>query len=201
MAQTTWKCQRCGISDTHKDHMKVEMVGEKKPVAKRYHEACYTEHLKEKAFKEEERVKLDALNETIKYIYGVKDVPNPAWSLIQQLRNGEPVFQGKKHKDKLTKRYKEGYDYLLIRDTFEYCSETIEDANRRIAFDGFMGAFRYALTIIIDKIYVVEQRQKERERQEALVEKHIQELNESDLDFKSSFKKKNTSVDITEFLD
>jgi hypothetical protein len=171
----------------------------KKPVYKRYHKHCHELYLKDKEFREQEQIKKDALNETIKEIYGVKDIPNQAWTLIACLREGNPVFGSKQ---KITKRYKEGYDYLLIKETFEYCTDTIEYWNRVKNFDGFMSAFKYAMSIIIDKIYVVEQRKKDRERQQMMTDKHLEELNNDEHDFVSGFKKKEKSnTDITDFLD
>lgn len=197
--KTTWKCQHCEISDTHEDDMEFEMVGDKKPVKRRYHKHCWQEHLKDKEFKADEQVKKDALNEVLKEIYGVKEIPNHAWALLEKLRGGNPVFGAKQN---IGKRYKEGYEYPLIKETFEYCSDTIEYWNSVKNFDGFMRAFKYALSIIIDKIYVVEQRVKQREKQEILIEKHIENMEDGSQGFESSYKKPSKSnTDITDFLD
>ena len=40
MARTV-KCQRCGISDTVKDDLEFELVGEKKPQKKYYHKVIH----------------------------------------------------------------------------------------------------------------------------------------------------------------
>jgi hypothetical protein len=196
MAQTR-KCQYCKDKGLLED-MKIEIVGQAKPVRKFYHENCHNEFLKEKAFKEKEQSELDELTETIKSIYGVKDLPRQAFSLLQKLRNGDPVFGAKQ---KTGKRYKQGYEYTLIKETFEHCSETIHYWNSVKGFEGFMGAFKYALTIIIDKIYFVEQRVKERESKKAMIDKHVAEVEYDEHIFEHSYKKKSSDTDITNFLD
>lgn len=199
MAKRTRKCQVCGIDDTLMEEMECEIVGVKTKIPKYYHKKCYGKHLKEKKFKEEEQVKMDALNETLKEIYGVSQIPSQAWTLLQNMRNGEPVF-GKRQR--LSHRYKQGYDYLLIRDTFDYVSDTIEYHNRTKNFDGFMKAFKYGLAIVIDKIYFVELRNEKREQQKKMIEKHFETVSAEDMEFKSSYKRKEKSnTDITEFLD
>ena len=198
LAKKTRKCQYCKIDDTLKEDMEFEMVGIKKPVAKFYHKDCFQKHLEDKAFKEEERKKKDELNEVIKEIYGVKEVPNSAWVLLEKLRNGEPIFGPRQ---KMNKRYKEGYDYILIKETFEYCSDTIEYYNGLKDFNGFMGAFKYALSIIIDKIYIVEKRMQEKEHQRTLMKKHEIEV-DMDVSSHSNYKKPSKSnTDISSFLD
>lgn len=196
MAKKTRKCQRCKLDDTLMEEMDFEVVGEKRPLKKFYHKGCYQEHLKEKQFKQEEAEKLDKLVHTIQEIYGVSSLPNQVYPFLQKLRNGEPVYG----KQQVTKRYKEGYDYLLIEETFDYCSSTIEYYNSVKNFDGFMSAFRYALSIIIDKIYLVEQRVKARERAEIVADKHMAQV-EQEESYSSNYKKPTQTNDITDFLD
>ncbi|MFS0905695.1 hypothetical protein AB3N02_21865 [Priestia aryabhattai] len=199
MGKVTRKCQICGIDDTHMDDMKFEVVGIKRPQKKYYHELCYEEHLKQQAFKDKEAKELDELRLVIQEIYGIDPLPNPAYPFLQKIRNGEPALAGKKKYDK---RYKEGYSYPLIKETFEYCSDSIERANATKNFDGFMGAFRYGLAIIIDKLYFVEQRARKREQQKRQIEKHVEELAGTEQTFETSYKKpKKSKVDISAFLD
>jgi hypothetical protein len=197
MAGKTRKCQWCKEQGSL-DSMVVEMVGNTKPVRKFYHNNCHVKYLEDKAFKEHEAKELDKLTETIKRIYGVKELPRTAFTLLQNLRNGEPVF-GKRQQ--IGKRYKQGYTYSLIEETFDHCSDTIEYWNGVKSFDGFMGAFKYALTIVIDKIYFVEQRAVERAKKQNLIEKHIAETQHEEQEFESSYKKKTSNTDITDFLD
>lgn len=199
MAKLTRKCQRCKIEDTKMEEMEFEIVGEKRKLRKFYHKHCFQEHLVEKKFKEEEAVKLDKLVQTIQKIYGVDPLPQQAFPFLQKLRNGEPVFGARQ---KMDKRYKEGYDYLLIEETYDYCSNTIEYYNGVKSFDGFMSAFKYALSIIIDKIYLVEQRVKQREKSRIAMERQIAQVEAEDQIFETTYKKpKKNKADITDFLD
>lgn len=190
----TLKCQRCGVSDTIKEEMEFELVGAKQ-TKRYYHKHCFQEHLKDKAFKEQERVELDKLVEVIKSIYGVKTLPNSCYPFLQDLRNGTKFF------GKYDYKYKEGYTYDLIADTFNYCSETIEYWNGRKNFNGFTSALRYGLAIVCDKLSIVEQRRRDKERQEELINKHVETVEIESDEFVSSFKKKKTNTDITDFLD
>ena len=192
----TIKCQRCKVSDTVKAEMAVEYVGAKN-TPKYYHKSCFEEHLKEKEFKEKERKELDKLVNVIKNIYGVKKLPNPVYPLLQDLRNGTEFF------GKFDYKYKEGYTYDLIAETYEYCTDTIEYWNTRKNFGGFTHAFRYGLAIVCDKLSIVEQRRKDREKQRLMIEKQIENMKGDDQIFESNFKKKTPSknVDIMDFLD
>lgn len=190
------KCQWCNISDTPKDQMEFELVGEK--TKKYYHKDCWDKYLKHKEFLADEMLKKNELNEVLKDIYGVKELPNQAWVLLEKLRGGNPVFGAKQQ---IGKRYREGYEYPLIKETFEYCSDTIEYWNGVKNFNGFMSAFKYALSIVIDKIYIVEQRVENVKKQQAMMEKHLEKVEDTYEEFKTGFKKKTKNTDITDFLD
>ena len=178
------------------DDMEFEMVGIKKPAKKYYHKKCFEEHLKEKAFKEQERVELDKLIEVIKDIYGVKDVPKTAYPYLQDLRNGNKFFGRYDYK------YKGGYSYDLIAETFDYCSDTIEYWNSQKSFTGFTNALRYGLAIVCDKLSIVENKRKQREKQESLIEKHLEQTDASQQEFETAYKKPaKKKDDILDFLD
>lgn len=193
------KCQFCGISDTAKSEMEFELVGKAKPVRKYYHKHCFSEHLKEKEFKQKEAQELDSLKETIEKIFGVKELPHQVYPLLQNLRNGDKVFGNQS----TGKRYKEGYSYKLIEETFIHCEDTINYwLSTKSDFNGFMGAFKYCLAIVIDKIYIVEKRVKELENKDLLIEKHIENINKEQEIFESNYNNSNKDTsDITEFLD
>lgn len=188
-------CQVCKIKALKVD-MEFEMVGTKTPVAKYYHKGiCWETYLKEKAFKDNERVEMDALVEIIKEIYGVKAIPNSCFVYINELRNGTTFFGKNDYK------YKEGYSYELMTETFSYVSESIEYANRTKTFKGFNNAFRYGLAIVCDKLSVVENRRKLRQKQNAQINKHLEKV-ENEEAFVDTYKKKEKSkTDITDFLD
>lgn len=190
------KCQRCGVADTEKDDLEFELVGEKRPVKKYYHKTCFEEHLKDKEFKAKEREELDKLIEVIKNIYGVKLVPDSVYPYLQDLRNGNKFF------GKFDYKYKQGYTYDLIAETFEYCSDTIEYWNGRKSFNGFSGALKYGLAIVCDKLSVVEQRRQRKEEQRRLIEKHIENVDVESHEFETGYKKPSKNKnDITRFLE
>lgn len=191
MARNIRKCRWCKVSSP-KEEMVVEYVGKKK-TPRYYHEHCYQEYLKDKEFKERERRELGKLIEVIKQIYGVKTVPKSVYPYLQDLRNGTQFFGRYGYK------YKQGYPYDLIAETFEYCSETIQYWLSVKKFDGFMGAFKYGLAIIADKLPIVEQRRKQREKERKLIARHIEQI--QGYEFETSYRRSSNTVDISRFLD
>ena len=189
------KCQQCLVSDTMKEDLVFDLVG-KKQTRKYFHKDCYDTYLKEKEFKAKERKEMDELVEVIRDIYGVKTLPFQAYPFINELRNGTRFF------GKYDYKYKEGYSYSLIAETFRFCSDTIEFWNANKNFNGFMNAFRYGLAIVCDKLAVVEQRQKNKESQQVRIEKHVEIITGHGQEFESSYKKqKKPKIDITDLLD
>lgn len=195
------KCRWCDVTDTPKDEMEFELVGNAKPVRKYYHKSCYQEFLKDKEFKEQEAKELDSLVETIEDIFGMRKqkLPKQAYPFLQKLRNGEQVFG----KQTMGKRYKEGYKYSLIEETFKHCEDTINYWLGVKDFNGFMGAFKYSLSIVIDKIYHVEQRVEQQERAREMIDSHVENVINEDNIFESNYKKtsKTQKDDILDFLD
>lgn len=199
MAKKTRKCLYCKIDDTNMEDMEVEFVESgTKTLRKHYHKDCYIKLLEERKFKAKEAEELNKLVDVISKLYGVKTLPNIVYVQIQGLRNGTKFFGKKDYK------YKEGYTYDLIAETFEYCSETIEFWNSRKSFDGATGAIRYGLAIVCDKLFVVEQRRKRRDEQRRLAELHLQKVNENDFDDDTNNNYRRPTKDkgdITDFLD
>lgn len=192
------KCQYCGEKDTETQDMEFEVVGVSKPQKKYYHKQCYPNYLEEKEFKEKERKEKDELVEVIKDIYGVKDLPYQVFPLLESLRNGEQVFGGRKE----NKRYKQGYTYPIIMETYKYCQDTIEYWNSVKNFDGFIGAFKYGLSIVLDKLYIVESREKEKEQKEKIMDSFMDNNAGFHDEFTTNYKKKNNkNDDILDFLD
>lgn len=194
------KCQWCEQRDTDRDEMEFFLAGVKNPQKKYIHKHCWEAFLKDKEEKDKERAEQDALNEVIMQIYGVKKLPNEAWVLLENLRHGNAIFGSQQ---KLSKRYKEGYSFTLLAETFDYCSETIEYHNSQKRFTSFMAAFRYGLAIIIDKVYFVERRKEKIEAEKRMAENHMKNMEEGNHGYKSNYKpsSKRNKVDISEFLD
>lgn len=205
MAKLTRKCQYCKLDDTNKDEMTLVVVDSgKKPINKFYHNECYEKFLKEKEFKDKEREELDNLAQVVMKIYGVKILPKNVYPYLQDLRNGTRFFG----RDK--KKYKEGYSYDLIAETFEHCSETIEFWNGRKSFDSLSSAIRYGLAIVCDKLHFVEQRRNRREEQRKRAEIHANNAVENiisndandEAEKANGYKKPKKNVkDFTDFLD
>jgi hypothetical protein len=192
VAKLTRKCQWCKEEGLATD-MTFEMSNAKKPVKKFYHMDCHADYLKDKEFKKKEAEELDVLVEKIKEIYGAKAVPSSIYPYLQDLRNGTKFF------GKYDYKYKGGYSYDLITETFDYCSETIEYWNAKKNFNGLTSALKYALAIVCDKLQVVENRRKQREKQRLLIEKHIENVEGENQEFETTYKKKKT--DDFDFLD
>lgn len=183
------KCRWCG-EKTERELMVFEEKNNKKLY---FHKECYSDYLKDKEFKEQERKEKDALVETIKRIYGVQDLPRQVYPFLEDLRNGNPVFKGQQP----GKRYKQGYKYSVIKEAFEYCENQIQYAIQNKDFDGFMNAFKYGLAIVIDKIYKVDKMIESRNRQKA-IESTSTFVPEFEMAYNRKAKNEN---DISEFLD
>lgn len=183
------KCRWCGEKAERES-----MIFEEKNNKKLYfHNECYPDYLKDKEFKEQERKEKDELVETIKRIYDVQDLPRQVYPFLEDLRNGNPVFKGQQP----GKRYKQGYKYSIIKETFEYCEDQIRYALQNKDFDGFMNAFKYGLAIVVDKIYKVDKMIESRNRQKA-IESTSTFVPEFEMAYNRKAKNEN---DISEFLD
>lgn len=164
---------------------------------KYYHESCYyNDYLPDKKFKAEQMEKKDKLYDKVAEIYLIPktELPKPYFVFIENMRNGEQVFNGQRTSDK----YKQGYDYDIIEKTYDYCRSDIEYWNKTKDFDSVYTSLRYGLRIIIDKINYVN-RQHERynankDVSEKKIDMHIPE-------FESTYKKKKKVNDISNFLD
>lgn len=191
--ERTKKCAWCKISDTPKSQMEEVKAGEKN--FNHYHKGtCYESYLQEKANKEKESAELDVLVEVIKKIYGVKVLGNNAYNLLYGIRNGAT------HSNKNNKA-KKGYDFLLIAETFEYCTDTIEYWNAKKDFNGMDNALRYGLSIVSSKLPVVEKRKKEREKNKIAVEEHTKNIEFEEQVFESNFDNKKKKDVIGDLFD
>jgi hypothetical protein len=194
-------CRHCNIRDTERDDMEVETTvrnsGEK--INTYYHKKCFPKYLKEKEFKEKESEELDKLVETMLDIHKINKIPNQFYPFIQDLRNGTVLFGKKK------KKYKEGFSYLMIAKTYEFCRESIEYWKKKKDFnDSTMMELKYCWAIINDKISFVKKREEkkafqqakhkaeEKEQQSTGIINHQQKVVE--------FKKKQRDDDISDFL-
>lgn len=181
------KCFYCKEKES-KANM-VELIEDENLDLKRYfHKHCYDSFLEEKEFKNKESQELDELVETIKDIFEITIVPKDVFVIINNIRNGES-FGGKKKNT--TKRYKEGYTYSLINETFKHCRESIIYSLKTKDFNGLMNSFRYAIVIVVDKLSLVEKRIKKAEKRKEIeeIKSQVRVKEGKAEDFVSNYKK------------
>jgi len=155
---------------------------------KYYHkEECYEAYLKEEEFKVEEALKRDSLYQKVMDIYDVKALPTSYYMQIEDLRHGNRIFKNQK----IGKRYREGYDYDLIEETYDESRSAIEWSLKNKAFVNLSNMLNYGLSIVINKIYEVE-----RKRDTVKKREHMEEITNNTKDpivfddFETSYKKK-----------
>lgn len=193
------KCQWCGEKGPRPEMHKVTQG----KVNKYYHEKdCYEEFLAEEKFKEEEALKRDSLYKTVMDIYGTKALPNTYYMQIEGLRHGNRVFK----KQNIGKRYREGYDYDLIEETYKESVDAIEWSMKNKPFQNLANALNYGLSIVINNIYGVEKRRESVKSREdmARISENVKEVNPEEMfdDFVPSYKKKERPEnDILDILD
>ena len=196
------KCQWCGEKSPRPEMQKV-VTGIKRKVNKYYHkDECYDEFLAEEKFKEEEQEKRDSLYNTVMEIYGTKALPNSFYVQIEGLRHGNRVFKTQN----MGKRYREGYDYDLIEETYVESREAIEWSLKNKAFVNQSNALNYGLSIIINNIYGVEKRRERiesRENMEKIAENVKLDNQEEPVfdDFESTYKPKEKDDDFFDIFD
>lgn len=171
-----------------------------------YHKDCLENKLKEQEWQEQETARRLHLHDTIAEIYDVQfaEIPVRFYAMIEHLRNGSPVYKGKK----FDRRYKEGFGYDVIERTYIECRKDIEWANKNKDFVGISQALNYGIRIIVDRIPMVDKKmRKEKQAQEVReAQKKNEVINEEKLQYfdeeptvKPKKKKKN-DMDISKFL-
>lgn len=197
------KCYSC-----EEKGQKEEMEFELSPSGARmhYHKGeCWEKRLKHKAFIENDLKEKDELNKVIMELHQIPEgvqVPSQFWTAIQDLRNGSYLYKGK------VRKYKQGFEYPMITETYLVCKNAIKQARKTKNFDGLMSELRYCLAIVKDKIVMV------KKKKEKLVAKKVIEEQKSQLyaevqqdepvDDEKNIKrpvKKHGGVDISRFLD
>lgn len=120
---------------------------------KRYiHYGCLEKHEKDMEFKEREKKELDRLVDYIKEVHNIKIVPSVFFPFLQDLRNGN-TRRGKIIGEK---KYKEGYEYNVIRYTYRKYKDNIKWAIRNKGFTGTFNMLKYTVVIVSDRIGSVE---------------------------------------------
>lgn len=196
------KCQWCGEKDD-KNTMEVasENKSGKRVVRKYCHPDCLTEYKKDLAFKEKEKKELDALVKVIKIVHNLPSnvhIPNSFFPFLQKLRNGTVNVRNKE------KKYKEGFTYRMIAETYRHCYNNGEFdwAMSNKEFNSLLGELRYYLAIVSDKILYV-QREKEAIMKRKKKEKEQTKEKEKQRQFlerELKYKKRKSKNDISDFL-
>ncbi|GMX64565.1 hypothetical protein Elgi_38340 [Paenibacillus elgii] len=163
MAQV--KCKICDIKDD-----KILMIKESNN--KYYHiENCHYLYLKDKAFKQKELEEKNELTDSIVRIMGYKNrgsIPSTFFSsYVQPFRNDDVLY------GKLEKKYKEGFSYLTIKETFDYCEDNIKKYVRmkrdKNEFKDTISELRYVWKIVCNNIENMLRDKKKFEKQKSIV--------------------------------
>lgn len=184
--------------------MKKVTTGNKTKTNKYYHHNCYEYYLKEQEFKEQERLKLDELCETIKVIHNIEIIPKQIFSDIQALRNGDVLY------GKVKKQYKNGLKYEAIKITYEYCAEQIRYWKNKKEFKNVQSELRYGLAIVRNSVEDAKrdyrERQKSKEGKQE-VKNHMSIMRDVNTELKKKNinktpnKKQNNEIDVTSLFD
>lgn len=195
---------------------KTKMIKEKteKGSSFYYHDHCHEKLLKEREDSKVAEIEYndrDMVAKLVSEIYGIpfETMPKIFYISVGQIRHGNPVFKGKG----VTKRYKQGYDYEIIAETYRHVRKDIEWANNKKDFPSTTGAINYGLHIVLDKIAFVAKKVEKRRKSEELARIHqaknsdvetlelTEELNKESLTANKTRKKKvKNDRDISRFL-
>ena len=104
------------------------------------------------------------------------------------------------------KRYREGYDYDLIEETYEESRDAIEWSLQNKAFVNLGNALNYGLSIIINNIYGVEKRRERIESREHMEEiaENVKLENQGEVvfdEFETTYKPKEKDDDFFDIFD
>lgn len=122
---------------------------------KYYHiKNCHSLYIRDKAFKAQERQEMDELTDTIVRIMGYssrQSIPSTFYSsYLQPFRNDDVLF------GKLDKRYKKGFSYKTIEDTFLFCEVSIKKyiglKREKNSFKDILGELRYTWKIVRENV-------------------------------------------------
>jgi hypothetical protein len=201
MANNIVTCRFCGEKDK-KDNMECDVITTEKTTTKNYihKEPCWEHYLADKEFKLHEKEELDKLHKIILNLHKIDIVPSSFYSeYIQGLRNGNFKM------GKTIKKYKEGFTYKEIADTYLYVTDSIKWAIANKKFDGTMAELKYCLAIVVDKIQVVKKKNKKMEQKKQVEARVVKQIEEGELDLslnKSQLKNKDKKdeMDISSFL-
>lgn len=177
---------------------------------KYYHRIdCHQEFIKDKEFKQKEREELNSLTDTIVEIMGYTNrhsIPDSFYSsYLQPFRNDDVLF------GKIEKKYKEGFSFKTIEETFIYCKNDIKKyvsmKREKGEFQNTMHELRYTWKIVRDNIEnMFKAKKKETKRNIQITNLHdnlemISRVNETIKESQKYIQKDSDEIDITTLLD
>ncbi|PDZ55767.1 hypothetical protein CON15_19700 [Bacillus cereus] len=162
-------CKICG-----KQARQADMKVVKKSTNSYYHEGeCWDKYLENKAFKEKEKEEMDYLWDVFEKVNGFP-VPSRFVTSLQDLRNGSILY------GKVKRRFKQGYSYTLIAETYLECAESIEWAKKTKNFKNTLSECRYGLAIISNNIVNVRDKIARKARQREEIKESVAKMTDSD---------------------
>lgn len=150
-----------------KDKIDVMVQYEKLP--NRYlHPECKEMEIEKFKINQIEKEKKDIFWETLAEIVNLKfvDIPPRIYTLAQNLRSGNPVF----NKRKTDKRYRDGFEWDVMTRTVIDSKKKIRTAIETKDFQSIDSALYYVMKIIVNRIPLVHQKM-EREKKALEVQK------------------------------
>jgi hypothetical protein len=198
------KCQYCNLKDTEREQMmkitKEHTNGKK--TNKYYHHECYNIFIEEEKVNEKEQEEKDRLNDIIKDIHEIKTphLPEAFWIRLNELRHGS-IYIGRKTK----KRYKEGFSFHVIAETYLYCKDSIKFYKKTKGFKSTTQELNYCYTVICDKITYVKKKLEKKEFEKAKKQAETKKQQENmDITHETretvKYKKQKREDDLSEFL-
>lgn len=150
-----------------KDKIDVMVQYEKLP--NRYlHPECKEMEIEKFKINQIEKEKKDIFWETLAEIVNLKfvDIPPRIYTLAQNLRSGNPVF----NKRKTDKRYRDGFEWDVMTRTVIDSKKKIRTAIETKDFQSIDSALYYIMKIVVNRIPLVHQKM-EREKKALEVQK------------------------------
>jgi len=191
------KCQHCSERSDKNTMIVVEVRETSRGVRRKYcHKRCEAAYRAKQEFLNKEKKEFGELISVIKKIHGIEIVPQQFFPYLQRLRNGTVHIRNTERK------YKEGFDYKLISQTYIYVQKQIDDAKRRIQFESTLNELKYCLAIVQDKIHHVK-RMKEKWQRQKVLEKAQQEMRDTTTLYHEreyQYHKRESGKDISNFL-
>lgn len=136
MRTREYKCYYCKKQIKTNEEL-IENKTKSGKVSYRMHKTCFD-------FKEREKDELDNLVETIKKMYNIEIIPSSFYIRLQDLRNGNDIYNK-------VKKSKNGYRYKLIEYTYKKKHKEIKKSISTIK-GGSLNQLNYGLAIVRNSI-------------------------------------------------